>query len=124
MQEAFRLGGWGMYPTAFVGIVLVISAVNFARHPERGGLPLVRRLGALVMIVASLGFVSGVVKSFTSLGDAEPAKAHVFALIGFGESLVNVGFGLFLLVIATAATCVGMFRDRSASSELTDPHQR
>jgi hypothetical protein len=113
-----------MYPTAFVGIVLVIAAIQFARCPDRTSLPLVRRLGALVMIVASLGFVSGVVKSFTSLDGVEPAKAHVFALIGFGESLVNVGFGLFVLVIATAATCVGLFRDRANRSELADPHQR
>jgi hypothetical protein len=24
MSEAFRLGGWGMYPTALAGIILVL----------------------------------------------------------------------------------------------------
>ena len=121
MQEAFRLGGWGMYPTAIVGLVLVTAAVQFARAPERGGLPLVKRLGVLTLLVSTLGFVSGVVRSFTSVGDAHEA---VYALVGFGESLVNVGFGLFLLVIATSATCIGMFRARASSAELADPHQR
>ena len=124
MQEAFRLGGWGMYPTALVGLVLVIAAVQFARAPERG-LLLVKRLGVLTAFVSSLGFVSGVVHAFTSLGGVDDVReAPVIALIGFGESLVNIGFGLFLLVIATATVCIGTFRARASSAELADPHQR
>ena len=35
MIEAFHLGGWGMYPTAIAGTVLVLAAAHYAWRPAR-----------------------------------------------------------------------------------------
>jgi hypothetical protein len=68
VQELFRSGGWGMYPTAIVGVLLVVAAIHRALFPERNTGPLLRRLAALTALVSVLGFVTGVVKTLTSLG--------------------------------------------------------
>lgn len=123
MQEAFRLGGWGMYPTLFVGIVLVIAAGAYASNPRRR-LSVVLGLGVLTFLIACLGFVTGAIKTLTSVGgDAFAQSSHI--AIGIGESLVNVGFGLVLVVIAGIATIVGMTRateQRTSGGDLVDPH--
>ena len=55
MGEAFRLGGWGMYPTLFIGVLLVGAAVGYAVRPERLRLKLVGE--ALHNVALGLGFV-------------------------------------------------------------------
>ncbi len=123
MGEAFRLGGWGMYPTAIAGLVLLFTAIQYARHPDRGRLALVRHLSVLTGLVATLGFVSGVVHCFTNIGSADPGDVQKFVVIGVGESLVNIGLGLFMLVASWVATSVGTSRAGSPGrADLHDPH--
>lgn len=122
MSQLFKLGGWGMYPTTFVGVLLVACAVQYARDPRVGRTQIVRYLSLLTMLVASLGFVSGVVKSLTNLPTGSEYVAGQFAAIGVGESLVNIGLGLFMLVVAWAAMAVGAQRASSGTSTLADPH--
>src|SRR5579863_4257508 len=124
MSQLYRLGGWGMYPTTIVGIVLVACAVQYARDPRAARMRVVRYVSLLTMLVASLGFVSGVVRSLTSLPLDEPWDAGVFAAIGIGESLVNVALGLFMLVVAWGASSLGAFRAAATSVALADPHGR
>jgi hypothetical protein len=126
MQEAFRLGGWGMYPTLFFGSVLVIAAGAYALNPRRR-LSVVLALGVLTFLVSCLGFVTGVIKTLTSVeGDVLGATGGMHVAIGIGESLVNVGFGLVLVVLAGIGVVVGMSRNRNASTrsaaDLIDPH--
>jgi hypothetical protein len=124
MGEAFRLGGWGMYPTAIVGLVLVAAAVQCARQPDARRFRLVRHLSVLTFLVATLGFITGVIKSFIAAGSAEPHELGGLVITGVGESLNNIGLGLVLLVIASIAASVGAYRagSRSDGAELTDPH--
>ena len=125
MGEAFRLGGWGMYPTLFVGIVLVITAFRFAAGPARGRLHTIIGLGVLTFLVSCLGFVTGVIKTMISAGEIDPnAPGHV-VIIGIGESLRNVGLGLMVLVVATIAVVIGLSRRGRAANEVAavvDPH--
>ena len=125
MQEAFRLGGWGMYPTLFVGIVLVVSAGRYAWNARARLSPIVG-LGVLTFFVSTLGFVTGLIKTTISAGQqiTDPVERGGAIVTGFGESLVNVGFGLCLLVLATIGVVVGLSRGRarkSGASELVDP---
>jgi hypothetical protein len=124
MQEAFRLGGWGMYPTAFVGILLVAMAMRFAANPARGRLPVVVALSVLTFIVGSLGFVTGAIKTMIAAGDLPSHEVGKIVSIGLGESLHNVALAMCLLVIAGIATVLGLSRrdarDRSATA--VDPH--
>ncbi len=122
MQEAFRLGGWGMYPTLFVGVVLMIAAARFAADP-RGRLHTIIALGVLTSFVSCLGFVTGVIKTMLSAGDLEPSAPGHVVIIGVGESLHNIGLGLCQLVIATLLVVVGLSRrSRSGEAAAVDPH--
>ena len=99
-----------MYPTTIVGIVLVACALRYARDPHAARMQLVHYLSLLTMLVASLGFVSGVIHALTSLPMDKPWEAGVLAAIGVGESLVNIALGLFMLVLAWGASSLGAHR--------------
>src|SRR3954470_3328233 len=86
MQDAFRQGGWGMYPTLAIGLVLVISALHYAWRPERAGAVIARRLSVLTMLSATLGFVTGVIKCFVAIGETDWAITR-YIVVGVGESL-------------------------------------
>ncbi len=124
MQDAFRLGGWGMYPTAFVGILLVIMAMRFAANPARGRLPVVVALSVLTFVVGSLGFVTGAIKTMIAAGDLPSHEVGKIVAIGVGESLHNVAFAMCLLVIAGIAIVLGLSRRgaRDNSAAAVDPH--
>jgi hypothetical protein len=125
MAEAFRLGGWGMYPTLVAGLVLLFTAIQYARRPERDRIALVRHLSMLTGLVATLGFVSGVIHCFTSIGAADPDDVQHLVVIGVGESLVNIGLGVGMLVMAWTATAIGTSRAGGIGKpELHDPHAR
>lgn len=119
MFEAFRLGGWGMYPTAIAGVILVLTAARYAWTPARHRMMRVIALGVLTFLSASLGFVTGVIKTML-VADGDPRLITA----GVGESLVNVGFGLVLLVFASIAIVAGTMRTRSGSGALVDPVHR
>lgn len=117
MGEAFRLGGWGMYPTAIAGLVLIFCALRYASTPDAMRALVVRRLSMLTFLVGALGTVAGVIKSCTS---AEPALLGS-VVIGIGESLNCLGLALVTLVIAGIATTIGAARRGANSAELADP---
>lgn len=124
MGEAFRLGGWGMFPTLFVGCILFVTAARFALAPRRGRLAPIVGLGVLTAFVSTLGFVTGVIKTLIFAGQMDDKSDQYGVVItGIGESLHNVAFGLCLLVLATIGVVVGLSRrtakDRGA--ELVDP---
>lgn len=125
MKEAFELGGWGMYPTTLAGVVLVIAAGLYARQPDRRHLHLVQCLSVLTVLVSCLGFVTGVIKSFLSIGDSTGPEVGTIVVIGVGESLTNIGLGLVLLVLAWIGASIGAARSRattgSMGAELSDP---
>lgn len=124
MQEAFRLGGWGMYPTLFVGIVLMITAARFAANPGRGRLATIIGLGVLTSLVATLGFVTGVIKTMLSANELAPNAPGHIVIVGIGESLHNIGLGLCELVIASLLVVVGLSRrgDKRGGAAAVDPH--
>lgn len=123
MGESFRLGGWGMYPTLVAGIIYVFAAIQYARDPDGRRLGVVRSLGMLTGVVGVLGFTSGIIHAFTSLGSVpEPGEAVQIALIGTGESACNLGLAMVMTVVATIATCVGKYRSVKPATTLVDPH--
>ena len=121
MSEAFRLGGWGMYPTAIAGFILVMCAWRFAWGPSRDRLPVVMWLGALVGLTSTLGFVTGVIKTLLAAGQLPPNDAFGAVLEGIDESANNLGFGLCLCVLATIGVIVGHARRPSTTASLVDP---
>lgn len=120
MSEAFRLGGWGMYPTALAGVLMIITAWRFAISPTRARLALVKWLGALTALAGTLGFVTGVMKTLLAAGTLPPGESIGTAMIGIGESANNLGLALTSMVLATIGVAIGHAR-RPAKSELVDP---
>ena len=125
MGEAFRLGGWGMYPTTLFGIVLVLAAITYAISPARRRMVVIHHLSVLTLLSSFLGFVTGVIKTCTTVPaltmmEADtPMQHHV--VVGVGESLVNVGLGLCLLILTRIILTVGAARASDAEAELLDP---
>lgn len=122
MFDAFRLGGWGMYPTLIAGLILMFSAVQYARHPDRARLRVVRFLGVLVALTSMLGFVTGVINTCTHVTPDLGPDLGLIVVTGVGESLTNIGAGLVWLVLATIVATFGASRARANGAELTDPH--
>jgi hypothetical protein len=115
MQGIFHDGGWGMYPTTIMGLVLLAAAVQYARDPKRRRLFLLRQLNILVALSGTLGFVTGVIRTFTNM----PSDQLYIAFIGVGESLNNVALALGLMVLARIIIAVGA--TQSSESELINP---
>ena len=109
MQGAFHDGGWGMYPTTIFGFVLVACAVQFLRDPKRRRLLLLRQLNILVALSGTLGFVTGVIKTFTNM----PSDQLYIAFIG--------GLALCMMVLARIIIAFGAARDTGSPSELINP---
>lgn len=130
MSEAFRLGGWGMYPTLIIGLLLVGAAVRFAVRPERHRLTLIIWMQVLTMLVGILGFTAGLIRASLLVGrGTQPADSLIQ---GFGESLHNIGLALCLVVMAGIAGAIGLARRKrgaaaggsgsgSGSDSLVDP---
>jgi hypothetical protein len=125
MGEAFRLGGWGMYPTTIVGLVVMFTALMYARDPDRRRYAVVKTLSILVLLTSVLGFIVGTMRSFLGTADVPSAEAPHYALVGVGESLHNVALGLCILVVTWIMVAVGAARTAAPASreDLTDPHR-
>ena len=117
-MEAFRLGGWGMYPTLIFGLLTVAAAVRYAYSPERRFVPLQLSLGILTLGSGGLGFVTGLIASFQYIERVEPDRRWIW-MLGVGESLHNMALALGLLTVGAIAASVGAYRisrDRSAAA--------
>src|SRR5262245_45478233 len=118
MGEAFRLGGWGMYPTLIIGLLLVGAAARFAWQPDRHRLVLVIWMQVLTMLFGTFGFVSGMIKAALSVED--PSSPTNAMLHGFGEALPNVGLALGLVITASIVAAFGLARrTRRARNDAT-----
>jgi len=109
MLEAFRNGGWGMIPTTIFGLLLVAASIRYSMSPEKRFVPLQISLGIMTISCGALGFVTGVMKSFSFMGNAAPDDRWIWTL-GVGESLNNLALALGLVTLATLAASIGAYR--------------
>jgi hypothetical protein len=125
MGEAFHQGGWGMYPTSVIGILLVGAAIRFAWQPDRSRLGLIIWMQVLTLLVGGLGFFAGMIKTATHADETTTPTSTLIQ--GFGESLNNVALAVALVVMAGIAGALGLVRGRRAAaragggSSLVDP---
>lgn len=109
MYEAFRAGGWGMFPILVFGLILLATAIKYATKPERKLVPLLYGLGILTLASGGLGFVTGLMATAHGIENVPEFTARIglISVIGFGESLTNVAFSLIFVTLAAIAGCVG-----------------
>lgn len=116
MLEAFRLGGWGMFPTLFFGLLLLACSVRYAVKPERRWIPIQIALALVTFSSGMLGFVTGLIATTTYLGGVDTADVARIGAIGFGESLHNVGLALIALTLGSLTAAIGTARELRAAS--------
>src|SRR5437660_11887371 len=126
MREFFMEGGFGMYPTLVFGLLMIAVGAFYAARPERRFVPLLVALGVLTMAAGSLGFVTGVMKSFSAAADYQPrVDASALAMKGTAESLCNIALALAMTVFAAIAAALGAWRlARATQSAATAPATR
>ncbi len=111
MIEAFRNGGWGMFPTALFGVICLVVAARYALRPERRLIPLQLALGVVTVLTGCLGFVAGLITTTNALHQVPENRVPLIGALGFGESLHNVALALILVVLAALCTSVGVVRE-------------
>lgn len=109
MSEAFRLGGWGMWPTMLFGLVMLAVAVLYAIRADQRLSSVVRATAWMTFISGCLGFVTGLIRSCLYISDVSPDDRYL-VVIGFGESLHNIAWALVLIMVAMIITTVGTWR--------------
>ena len=109
MIEAFHLGGFGMFPTAIFGLMLIAASIRYAGSPERRFIPLQVSLGVMTLAAGGFGFVTGLIKSALAIEGAGPDHRWIW-VVGMGEALNNVALALLLLTIAAIASSIGALR--------------
>jgi hypothetical protein len=109
MGDAFRNGGFGMYPTTIFGLLLVAATIRYALSPERRLVPLQLSLGILTMASGALGFVMGLIKSVSAIGGVAAEQRWIW-IVGMGEALNCVALALVLVTLGSLAASVGALR--------------
>jgi hypothetical protein len=110
--ESFHDGGWGMWPTLLVGVLMIGVSARYAVSPDRRFVPLIVASSVLTMLSGALGFVTGLIAT-SQYYDMNTAPPNV-VVIGFGESLNNVGLSLVLLSVGMLAVTAGAARHARA----------
>jgi hypothetical protein len=125
LANAFKIGGWGMWPTLFCGVLLVGIGIVYAIRPQKRYVPLLLAIGTMTLFSGILGFSTGVINSFMYIHKVAATERYI-ALIGVAESLYNVVFAFIFLMLAAilgavgAARLAGVLPPRAGSV----PHQR
>jgi hypothetical protein len=109
MSEAFRLGGWGMWPTLVFGVLMLAIAILYTVRADQRLSSLLRTTGWMTFISGCLGFVTGLIRSCLYISDVA-ADDRYLVVIGFGESLVNIAWALGLIMTAMVVATVGTWR--------------
>lgn len=116
LSDFFKAGGWGMYPTAIFGFLLVASSVLFMLRPERRFVPLLVSLGAMTLSTGLLSFTLGLVHTFLYLHQVAPEKQLGIAAAGCAESLHNILLALLLITLTSLLAAIGAFRGTMRSA--------
>jgi hypothetical protein len=109
MWQIFHDGGFGTFPTAIAGLLLLGVAARYAVRPESRWIPLQIALAVMTLSFGSASFVAGLITTSNGLSSRLEHPGLIGAL-GFGESLNNLAIALGLIAIASIATTVGTAR--------------
>lgn len=112
-----------MYPTTIVGLVLLGVAFLHATSPTARRAAIIRSLSFLTFLTGTLGFVTGVIKSFEAASEDTLGGLGNAVVGGVGESLNNIGLALCVLVLAWIANTIGTARmgAKPSGAELHSP---
>jgi hypothetical protein len=110
MIDFFRRGGFNMFVLAALGLVVLWTAVKFARNADAQRLSLIRALTWAMVLASLVGFMAGLASTAMYVVRTEPADPVPVLLTGFAESTTNLLLGGGLLVITWILVAVGVRR--------------
>lgn len=116
MLQFFRAGGLNMFALAALGIVMLWTAVRFARNADPQRLSILRALTWALVFATVTGFMTGLASTAKNAIELAPEDPLPSLLMGFAESTANIVLGGGIAVITWILVAVGVRRmpgDRS-----------
>lgn len=110
MVNAFREGGFGMYPTLAFGLLLLAVGLAYALKPERKLVAVFAILGAVDFLSGLMGATMGFITTFMHVSKLPEDQQFGVTLVGIQESLQNVSLALIFLVLSTLILAAGTLR--------------
>ena len=110
MVDFFRAGGFNMFILTALGLVLVPTAIKFARNADPQRLSLIRALTMALTFAALVGFFAGLASTAMYVVRNEPKDPLPWLLMGFAESTTNLMLGGLIAVITWILVAVGVRR--------------
>ncbi len=107
---SFQNGGWGMYPTCALGVLLIGLCLAQLGRLDRRRWPLIAGLAGVVGLVATTGFLAGVIRA------SENTDGGPLFWVGVGEALNNLVLASALMAVAGVILIIAMWRDGSQHS--------
>jgi hypothetical protein len=111
-MEFIRAGGFNMFILLAFALVMIPTAIKFARNADPHRLSILRALSWALLAATLTGFVSGLASTCRFVvDDPEAIKQPLpYLLIGFAESTANLVLGGGIAVITWILVAVGVRR--------------
>lgn len=111
-MEFIRAGGFNMFLLLALALVIVPTAIMFARNATPHRLSILRALSWALLAATLTGFVAGLAATCRFVADDPEALKEplVYLLIGFAESTANLVLGGGIAVITWILVAVGVRR--------------
>ena len=111
MIKFIQAGGFNMYVLLGLGVVLVWTAIQFARNADAQRLSVIRALTWALIFSSLVGFISALgVTAIHSLQRQSEAPLEELLLTGFAESTTNITLGGGIGFITWLLVAVGLRR--------------
>jgi hypothetical protein len=110
MSEFFRDGGYGMFPTLVVGLLLLATAVLYALRPSARRARVTLVLGMVTLACGLLGASAGMATSAHFIPKVAKSDQLEILAVGFAESIHNVVLALVVVVLAGLVASFGAWR--------------
>ena len=110
MFDFFRAGGFSMWAIAALGVVLLVTAIKFARNADPHRLSILRALTVSLVFSSRAGFTAGLATTAMYVVRHEPADPLPYLLMGFAESTTNLLLGGGIATVTWILVAVGVRR--------------
>ena len=104
IANAFREGGWGMYPTLAFGLWAFTQAIKDAR---RDSYRATKVLALTTFFAGSLGTLTGLIKTLSYAAEYPLDEKFKFLFLGASESMHCLGLALVCLIVTSLVVAIG-----------------
>lgn len=111
MIDFLVAGGYSMWVTLLLGVLLLAKAGQFALRGATQTLALVRVLSGMTVAAGGLGFCLGIMATVRYVQQIPPADQFITACGGAKESLHNLVLAGILYLFSQILLAIGMWRN-------------